>query len=109
MRYALAYICAIFLAAWLAGCATVSKTIEGPGGYKYSEQITASGKSNIEAATQTFGGSLKVESPDGTKVDAKLDSGAGANGVQSDNATAQLITQILVGLIQQIGKTPIAP
>lgn len=88
------------LVALFSGCATVSKEVTGPGGYKYKEQITASGKSNIDAATQTFGGKLKVESPDGLKVEAELDSGADAQGVKSENMTAEVIASVLFEIIK---------
>lgn len=108
MRYFLAYAAAIFAAvlasALLTGCATVEKTVTGPGGYKYTERISATGKSNIAEATQTFGGKLSVQSPDGTSVEAELDSGASGKDLQSDNAFNEMAAAFFQFLIQSATK-----
>ena len=92
----------------LGACASVSKTVTGPGGYGYSEKIMASGRSNIEAAAQQFGGSLLIDSPDGLHVEAELDSQADATGVTSDNAAELLAGFIntLQAILSLAGKTP---
>ena len=69
----------------LSGCATVQKTVTGPGGYKYTESITAIGGSSIEKATQTFGGTLEVFGEDGKpRVKATLDSAQEGEGIAGD-------------------------
>ena len=75
----------IVLVLFASGCATVSKTVTGPGGYKYEERIRAIGGSSIEKATQTFGGTLEVYGEDGKlAVKASLDSQQKSEGVTSD-------------------------
>ena len=67
----------------LGGCASVSKTVTGPGGYEYKESIIAI--FSVEKAANTFGGTLEVYGEDGKPlVKATLDSQQVSEGVTSD-------------------------
>ena len=82
------------------GCATVEKTVEGPNGYRYTEQITAVGKGNIAEAAQSFGGELHIDQGEETiKVDVKMDSTASGKGVEADGV--QMMAQFLAWMLEQ--------
>ena len=88
----------------LSGCASVTKTVTGPGGYKYQESITAFGGGSIEKATQTFGGTLKVYNVDGTpQVEVALDSAQKGEGLTSDPA---VLKQLVLLMGQIMANTP---
>jgi starvation-inducible outer membrane lipoprotein len=85
-----------FFLVLLAGCATVSKTVKGPEGYKYIESITAVGGGNIEKATQSFGGTLKVYNEDGSvRVEVELDSAQEGEGTTSDAEAILAVVNLL--------------
>lgn len=107
MRYVSKAIFSALVILAIPGCATIEKKVTGPGGYSYTEKITASGKSNIEEATQTFGGRLKVDSPDGLKVEAELDSGATGKNLESDNSVAPMMALFFQWLLQQTQRSVI--
>lgn len=75
-------LCACFL---LVGCAHVGNSITTPEGWKYKESITAIGGGNIEKASQSLGGTVKLYNPDGSlRAEVTLDSNQDATGMQSD-------------------------
>lgn len=102
------YITALCIAALtLGGCATVSKSVTGPGGYKYTESITAIGGSSIDKATQTFGGTLEVYGEDGTpRVRASLDSAQEGAGLMGDPAALGQALLLLGHLMTGTPPTP---
>lgn len=85
----------------LASCASVTKTVTGPGGYKYTEKIMAIGGGNIDKATQSFGGTLKAYNPDGTMaIEVTLDSDQISEGTTSD-------AEILKGVLALVSRLTI--
>lgn len=75
----------IALSGCLMGCATITKEVTGPDGYGYTESITAIGGASIEQATQSFGGTMEVQTPDGKIIKVTLDSDASSTNTSSNS------------------------